>query len=115
METKISKNDDDVYLVDLSGALDLYSANELKELVIRMIEKKAEKFVINLKNVDSINSAGIGALIYVSSTLKKLSCPLVIIAPEGPALQALELTRLTGYFRIVPTLKEAAALTSDLP
>ena len=110
MEIKISKNDRDFYLVKLLGALDLYSANEFKELIIKMIEKKVEHFIISLKEVDSINSAGIGALIYVSSTLKKLNYPLVIIAPAGPALQALELTRLTGYFRIVSTLKEAVAL-----
>ena len=110
MKTKVSRNDKGIYLVELSGAMDLYGTNEFKELILKMIEKKAERFIISLKDVDNVNSSGLGALIFVSSTLKKLECPLVIVAPEGPALHALELTGLKGYFTIVPTLKEAAAL-----
>ena len=109
MEIKTLKNSDDTFLVELSGDMDLYSSNQLKELVMKMIKNKAERIIINLNEVGSINSAGIGALIYASSTLKKLNCPLVIILPEGPAMQALEVTRLKGYFTIVSSLKEAVS------
>ena len=110
MEIKVSKNTDDIYLVELSGALDLYSSEQLKDLVMKMIEKKAERFIMSLGEVDRVNSSGIGALIFVSSTLKKLKCPLVIIVPEGPVMNALEITRLKGYFTIASNLKEAIAL-----
>jgi len=96
--------------MELTGSLDLYSSNQLKELIMKMIENKTEKFIINLKEVDSINSTGIGALIFISSTLKKLNCPLVLIVPEGPILQALELTGLKGYFTVASTLKTAVSL-----
>ena len=110
MEIRLSKNGNDIYLMKLSGSLDLYSSNELKYLFMKMIVNQAERFIICLKEIDSINSAGIGALIYISSTLKKLNCPIVILAGEGPALKALEMTRLKGYFSIVQTLKEAVSL-----
>ena len=107
MEIKIQKNSDDIYLVDLSGEMDLSSSNQLKDLIMKMIKNKAERFIINLNEVSNINSAGIGALVYISSTLKKLNCPLIIVVPEGPAMQALEVTRLKSYFTIAPSLKEA--------
>ena len=107
MEIKLSKNDKDIYLMELSGSLDLFSSNQLKDLIMQMVGKKVEHFIINLKNVDKINSSGIGALVYVSSTMKKISCPLIIIAPKGPVLHALEVTRLKGYFTIVSNLNEA--------
>jgi anti-sigma B factor antagonist len=113
MEIKISKNENEIHLVELTGSLDLYSSRKLKDLLMKMIENKVERFIINLEDVDSINSAGIGALIYIFSTLKKLNSPLVILAKEGPALQALEITRLKNYFTIVHTLKEAVALASE--
>ena len=50
METKISKNDNNIFLVELKGVLDLYSANEFKELIIKMIEKKVERFIISSLN-----------------------------------------------------------------
>jgi len=113
MKIQIHKNSDDGYLVELSGSMDLYSSNQLKELVMKMIKNKAERFIINLNEVNVVNSSGIGALIYISSTLKKLNCPLIIVAPEGPAMNALEVTRLKSYFTIVPTLKEALALAAE--
>ena len=107
MEIKTNKNKNDIFLVELSGSLDLYSSNQLKDLVIKMIKNKMEGFILDFNKVASINSSGIGALIFVSSTLKKLKCPLVIIVPEGPVMNALEVTRLRNYFTIVPSLEEA--------
>ena len=107
MEIKIRKNDDDLHLLELSGALDLSSSEQLKQLVMKMIENKVERFIISLKDVDRINSSGIGALIYISSTLKKLNSTLIMIVPEGPVMNALEVTRLKSYFTIAPSLKEA--------
>ena len=94
--------------------MDLYSSNEFKKLMLKMIEKKVECIIISFKKVDNVNSSGIGALIYVSSTLKKLNCPLILIIPHGPVFEALKVTRLTGYFKIVSTLKEALSLASSL-
>ena len=112
MEIKILKNEHDIYLVELEGAMDLYSSNRLKELVMKMIEKKVERVIVDLKEVERVNSAGIGALIFISSTLKKLNCPLVIVVPEGPVMNALEVTRLKNYFTIAPSLKEAVSLVA---
>jgi anti-sigma B factor antagonist len=112
MNIKLSKNDGDIYLIDLFGVLDLYSSNELKDIIMKMIENKIERIIINLKDVNILNSSGVGALIYISSTLKKINCPLVIIAPEGPVLNALELTRLRSYFTIVSSLKEAVSVAA---
>ena len=115
MKFQVHKNRNNIYLVELSGTMDLYSSNQLKELVIKMIKHKVEGFIINLNGVKIVNSSGIGALIYVSSTLKKLNCPLIIVAPEGPVLDALEVTRLKSYFSIVPSLKEAMSLAASAP
>jgi len=110
MELKISKNRDDIYLIKLSGAMDLYSSNHLKESVMKIIKDKVESVIICLHGVDTIDSAGIGALIAVSSTLKKLKCPLVTVVPEGPVTEALQITRLKGYFIIARSLNEALSL-----
>ena len=112
MKIKVHKNSDDIYLVELFGDMDLYSSNQLKDLVMKMIKNKAERFIINLTEVNNVNSAGIGALIYISSTLKKLNCPLIFVVKEGPVLNALEVTRLKGYFSIVSSLKEAMPLAA---
>ena len=67
MELKIRKNGD-VYIIDVTGEMDLYNSYKLKELVMKMLEKNVKNFVINLEQVDYIDSSGIGALIYICST-----------------------------------------------
>ena len=51
MELKIRKNGD-VYIIDVTGEMDLYNSYKLKELVMKMLEKGVKDFVINLEQVD---------------------------------------------------------------
>ena len=113
MKVKIRRNSDNVFFMELSGSLDLYNSNQLKELVVKTIENSIKCLIISLKDVASINSTGVGALIFVSSTLRKLNCPLIIVAPKGPVLAILELTNIKTYFTVVPTLKEALARAAN--
>ncbi|HTX72688.1 MAG TPA: anti-sigma factor antagonist [Rectinemataceae bacterium] len=106
MELKIRKNGDS-YIIDVNGEMDLYNSYKLKELVMKMLEKKVERFIINLENVDYIDSSGIGALIYICSTIKKMSLKLVITNIHGSVKKVIELTKLMGYFPITQTIDEA--------
>lgn len=106
MELKIRKNSD-IYIVDVSGEMDLYNSYKLKELVMKMLEKKIGKFIINLEKVEYIDSSGIGALIYICSTLKKMDTQLKIANIHGSVKKVIELTKLMGYFPIAGSLQDA--------
>ncbi|HOX33681.1 MAG TPA: anti-sigma factor antagonist [Spirochaetales bacterium] len=106
MELKIRKNGDN-YIIDVNGEMDLYNSYKLKELVMKMLDKKVGRFVVNLQNVDYIDSSGIGALIYICSTIKKMGLKLVITNIHGSVKKVIELTKLMGYFPIAPTIDEA--------
>jgi len=106
MELKIRKSGEN-YIIDVNGEMDLYNSYKLKELVMKMLEKKVRRFVINLENVDYIDSSGIGALIYICSTIKKLNLKLVITNIHGSVKKVIELTKLMGYFPITANIDEA--------
>lgn len=108
MELKIRKNGDN-YIIDVNGEMDLYNSYKLKELVMKMLEKKVERFIINLENVDYIDSSGIGALIYICSTIKKMNFKLIISNIHGSVKKVIELTKLMGYFPIANSIEEAIA------
>jgi len=93
--------------------MDLYNSYKLKELVMKMLEKKIQKFVINLEDVDYIDSSGIGALIYICSTIKKLSLKLLITNVRGSVKKVIELTKLMGYFPITGSVLEAVKRLTD--
>jgi len=111
MDIRLSKNREGVYLLELAGDLDLISSNQLKEYIMRIAKTRIERFIISLNDVTNINSAGIGALIYAFSTLRKLNCTLIMLVPEGPVLEALHVSRIKKYFTIVHTLKDALSKT----
>ncbi|MDC7220949.1 MAG: anti-sigma factor antagonist [Spirochaetales bacterium] len=106
MELKIRKNEN-IYIVDVNGEMDLYNSYKLKELIMKMLEKKVTRFIINMENVEYIDSSGIGALIYICSTIKKMNLYLMITNVKGSVKKVIELTKLMGYFPIKPSLNEA--------
>jgi len=112
LELKIRKSSD-IYIVDVDGELDLYNSYKLKELIMKMLEKKIQKIIINLENVEYIDSSGIGALIYICSTIKKLGLKLYITNIRGSVKKVIELTKLMGYFPITSTITEAVKKLRD--
>ena len=106
MELKIRKNGE-VYIIDVNGEMDLYNSYKLKELVMKMLEKNVKIFIINLEHVDYIDSSGIGALIFICSTIKKMNLKLSICNIHGSVKKVVELTKLTGYFPISSSVEEA--------
>ena len=110
MEIKVNKKDGDIFLLELSGSLDLYSSNQLKEQIMKIIESRVEGIILNLIDIGNINSTGIGALIYAASTLRKLNCPMVIVAPKGPLINILEISRLKPYFTVAASVDAALAI-----
>ena len=112
MELKIRKNDD-VYIIDVNGEMDLYNSYKIKELVMKMLEKNVKFFVINLEQVDYIDSSGIGALIYICSTIKKMNLKLAIASVHGSVKKVIELTKLTGYFPMAISVEDALLMVKD--
>ena len=112
MELKIRKNGE-VYIIDVNGEMDLYNSYKLKELVTKMLEKNVKSFIINLEQVDYIDSSGIGALIYICSTLKKMNLKLAISNVHGSVKKVIELAKLTGYFPIANSLEEALLMVNE--
>jgi len=106
MELKVRKFSS-TYIIDVNGEMDLYNSYKLKELVLKMIEKKINLFIINLENVDYIDSSGIGALIFICSHIKKLNMKLQISNIHGSVKKVIELTKLMGYFPISNSIEEA--------
>lgn len=112
MELKIRKNGNS-YIVDVNGEMDLYNSYKLKELVMKMIDKNVKLFIINLEQVDYIDSSGIGALIYICSQIKKKNLRLYISNVHGSVKKVIELTRLMGYFPITNSVEDALLLLNE--
>jgi len=77
---------------------------------MKMLEKKVQRFIINMQSVEYIDSSGIGALIFICSTLKKQDAPLYITNIHGSVKKVIELTKLMNYFPMQATTEDAVRL-----
>ena len=102
-----------IYIIDIIGDMNFADSNRLKNLVMKMIEKKAERFVINTGKITSIDSNGVGAFIYISSTLQKLGLPLALANVSSTVEQVMDKTRLADYFIMFESIGEAVHMLSD--
>jgi anti-sigma B factor antagonist len=110
MEFRLLRNAENIHIIEPQGKLDLLQSTRLKNLVMKMIEDKIESFIFNLEKVTVIDSTGIGALINLSSTLRKLKLNLAITNMSKPVKKAMELQNLASYFPITSSLREAVDL-----
>ena len=97
----------EVFLLDLSGDLDLYGSIQLKEIVMKLIENKVEHLIISLRDVKVINSSGIGALLYIYSTFMKMNLDLAITDVTDNVYEQIDITKTSKYLPITDSVKEA--------
>jgi len=99
-----------IYVLTLSGRLVLGPESiGLRTTIDSLLSSGAARIVVGLEHVNSVDSAGIGALIEIQRKTKAKGGRL-ILANLGPKLrQALEIARLLPIFETYATETEAVA------
>lgn len=106
MELKTRKSGD-VYIIDINGDMDLYNSYRLKDLVKKMLQSNIRRIIVNLEQVEYIDSSGIGTLIHIYSTMKKANLRIVFVNIHGSVKKVIELTKLMNFFPIAASLQDA--------
>lgn len=96
-----------IAIIEVKSDMDLYNAHELKEMVNKMLRMNIVKLIIDLEDVNYIDSSGIGALIQIHLLLKKKGYHLRITRVHGTVAKVIKLTKLIGFLPIVDTITDA--------
>jgi anti-anti-sigma factor len=110
MEKLVIFNEIDNFLVAdvLIEKLDLFETpNVLAAVEGALAGKTPTAFIVDLKNVDSIDSSGIGFLIAVRNNLLKKQIPFAVIGVGGMVMQVFKLTKVIQLIQVFPSLEEA--------
>lgn len=107
MTLETEQLDDDIYVVSLSGDMDLYSANQVKENVVALWENGHTRLIIDMSALNYVDSSGIGVLLYVYSSSQKRSYQVVFCGATGAVARVIELTKLRGFLPLEPNRKAA--------
>jgi anti-sigma B factor antagonist len=91
----------DVSVVDVKGRITLGEGNiVIRELVAELTAQGNKRIVLNLLEVDHIDSAGIGELVRTHSSLRRQGGQLKLASPNGKVKDVLKMTSLNSVFDI---------------
>jgi len=79
----------------------------LLEILKKKIEVFSTEIIINLKEINSIDSSGIGVLAAFKNTLSEVNGRLVLAQPTENVANVLKITQTDKVFIITPTIEEA--------
>jgi anti-sigma B factor antagonist len=98
-----------IVVVDAAGRLTLTDGHtKLRDLMHVSIGYGTKKFLLNLAQVEFIDSHGIGELVRCYSVVRQAGGDMKFAAVNQKVLEILEISRLTKLFEIYPD--ESAAL-----
>ena len=96
-----------VAVLTLKGRLTLGESNLVRERVTKLSAAGQHNIVIDLGNVDYIDSTGLGILVICFTSLKKQGGGLKLVNPNKRNIELLLLTKLHTVFEVFNEVQDA--------
>jgi len=96
-------------LIDLEGEVDVYTAPQLKQQIIGLLDSGVRHVTVNLSAVDYLDSTALGVLIGGLKRLRERDGTLDLICPNPRIKRIFEITGLDKIFDIYAGEEEAMA------
>jgi anti-sigma B factor antagonist len=95
--------------VAVHGAVDVSAVPALVEALDAAIRESAGAFVIDLCDVDFLDSSGLGALMRARALLGRDDRPLAVVCPPGPVRRLFDVAAVADLLFLYESREEAAA------
>ncbi|HOW83635.1 MAG TPA: STAS domain-containing protein [Spirochaetota bacterium] len=87
-------------IIAVSGEVDLYNVSDLKKALFSVTDGKYPSVVVDMKNVNYMDSSGIGALVAGQKKMKAHNGKFALINIHDDVLNILKLATLDKFFKI---------------
>ena len=95
--------------VVVRGELDVSTAPRLADALDVAIRESDGAFVVDLSDLDFLDSTGVSVFVRARALLGRDERPLLIICPPGPARRIFEITGIIDLFAFYDSREHAAA------
>ncbi len=96
----------EIQILEPAGILNANEGNELRRKINDVVEKGAKTVLIDMKNVDFIDSSGLGALVSAMQDIKKAEKKLFICSINAQVKMLFELTKIERVLNILSDKEE---------
>jgi anti-anti-sigma factor len=95
--------------VAVHGEVDISVVEALEEALDHAIRESAGAFIVDLSDLDFIESRGLAALVRARGLLGREDRELAVVCPHGPVRRVFELAGLSDLFVLYGSREEAVA------
>ena len=92
----------------MEGEVDVYTAPQLKQQLVRLLESGTKELVVDLTKVEYLDSTALGVLIGGLRRMRERDGNMVLVCPSPRILRVFEITGLDKIFEIYNSLDDAA-------
>jgi anti-sigma B factor antagonist len=104
-----SQDDGKTQLFALHGSLDIATSPSLRAALLEAAEHERHTIVVDLTDLDFLDSTGLGALIGAHKRAAESNGSLRLVAQEGQILRLLRITGLLSVLGVYPNIDAALA------
>jgi anti-sigma B factor antagonist len=104
-----STDDGKTQIFALHGSLDIATSPTLRAALMEAAEHKGHLLVVDLSQLDFLDSTGLGALIGAHKRASEADGGVRLVAHEGQILRLLRITGLLDVFAVYPNIDAALA------
>ncbi len=87
-------------IIQISGEVDLYNVSELKNALFHLTDGTYSSVIVDMKNVNYMDSSGIGALVAGQKKMKANKGSFGLLNISDDVLNILKLATLDKFFNI---------------
>jgi anti-sigma B factor antagonist len=102
---------DGIEVVDVEGEIDISTAPRLRELLIDLVSQGSYQLIVNLDQVEFLDSTGLGVLVGGLNRVRAHDGSLDLVCTRERILKIFKITGLTKVFGIHETADQAIAAT----
>ncbi|OHD63857.1 MAG: hypothetical protein A2176_12140 [Spirochaetes bacterium RBG_13_51_14] len=93
-------------VIQVSGEVDLYNVSELKKALFSITDGRHFSVIVDMKNVNYMDSSGIGALVAGQKKMRAHNGRFALMNIHEDVLNILKLATLDKFFKIYDTEDE---------
>jgi anti-sigma B factor antagonist len=98
---------DGMQVFELSGSLDIATSPTVRASLLEASARGDHRLIVDLTNVDFLDSTGLGALIGAQRRAKEFDGEVRLVVKEGQIVRLLRITGLLKIFAVYSTLNDA--------
>src|SRR3954447_6685006 len=97
-------------VLEVGGEIDVYTAPQLRERLISLVESGARQVVVDLGRVEFLDSTGLGVLVGALKRLRVVGGELLLVCGQE---RLLKIFRITGLDRVFALYESVEAATGE--